>query len=74
MVRRRTLADRFGIEFDGRAGMVLDAREDGAQRVEVGDAKREMVEADVRAAVEGGRARRIGRDPTATVAGPAQTC
>ena len=60
MMRRRALADRFGIEFDDGAGVALYAREDGAQRIQIGDAEREMVETDIGAAVEGGGGYGIG--------------
>ena len=33
MMRGRAFADRFGIEFDQRAGMALHPRKDGAQRI-----------------------------------------
>src|SRR3546814_9860218 len=63
MMRRRAFADRFGVELDHSARVVLDAREDGAKRIQIGDAEREMVETDVRAAVERRRRRRIGELP-----------
>ena len=62
-MRRRALADRFGGEFDHDAGVALNTCKDGAQRIDVDDAERKMVEADVGAAVERGGTRAIGNLP-----------